>query len=56
MEEQSDRKKRIRKPTTIKKQPKKNTKSTMDKRVQERRSTREMDEGTRKGHGAEMTM
>ena len=50
MEEQSDRKKRIRKPTTIKKQPKKNTKSTMDKRDQEGRSRMEMDKGHTQGH------
>jgi len=32
----------MRKPTTIKKQPKKNTKSTMEKRDQERRSRKEV--------------
>ena len=50
MQEQGHRKKSLRKPTTIKKQPKKNTKSTMDKRDQEGRSRMEMDKGHTQGH------
>jgi len=40
----------MRKPSTVKKQRKKNTKSTINKRDQERRSRREIKKGAHKGN------